>query len=77
MQDEFNPNQQQKRLDVANRIESHTKHDFALTEEEREAIEQEKHHYEDARAASIEALKIVQKSAVGWKMVLFMRLPLC
>lgn len=65
MQDEFNPNQQQKRLDVANRIESHTKYDFALTEEEQEAIEQEKHHYEDPRAASIEALKIVQKKR-GW-----------
>lgn len=65
MQDEFNPNQQQKRLDVANMVESHTKHDFALTTEEREEIEQEKHHYQDARAASIEALKIVQKKR-GW-----------
>lgn len=38
---------------------------FVLSAAEREAIEQEKHHYEDARAASIEALKIVQK-ARGW-----------
>ncbi len=38
---------------------------FSLSEEERQAIEQEKHHYEDARAASIEALKIVQKQR-GW-----------
>ncbi|TKI04759.1 NADH-quinone oxidoreductase subunit NuoE [Martelella alba] len=39
--------------------------DFALSALEREAIEHEKHHYEDARAASIEALKIVQKQR-GW-----------
>lgn len=38
---------------------------FELTAEEREAIEHEKHHYEDARAASIEALKLVQKNR-GW-----------
>lgn len=38
---------------------------FELSDAEREAIEHEKHHYEDARAASIEALKIVQK-ARGW-----------
>lgn len=38
---------------------------FVLSEAERQAIEQEKHHYEDARAASIEALKIVQKQR-GW-----------
>ena len=38
---------------------------FALSENERAAIEHELHHYEDARAASIEALKIVQK-ARGW-----------
>lgn len=38
---------------------------FALSVEEREAIEHEKHHYEDPRAASIEALKIVQKQR-GW-----------
>lgn len=38
---------------------------FELSSKEREAIEQEKHHYEDARAASIEALKIVQKER-GW-----------
>jgi NADH-quinone oxidoreductase subunit E len=38
---------------------------FALSESERSAIEHEIHHYEDPRAASIEALKIVQK-ARGW-----------
>ncbi|WP_187306933.1 NADH-quinone oxidoreductase subunit NuoE [Candidatus Williamhamiltonella defendens] len=38
---------------------------FVLSFEERDAIEEEKHHYEDARAASIEALKIVQKKR-GW-----------
>ncbi|MFI9884907.1 NADH-quinone oxidoreductase subunit E, partial [Escherichia coli] len=34
---------------------------FELSAAEREAIEHEMHHYEDPRAASIEALKIVQK----------------
>lgn len=38
---------------------------FALTASERAAINHEKHHYEDPRAASIEALKIVQKGR-GW-----------
>ncbi|WON75650.1 NADH-quinone oxidoreductase subunit NuoE [Serratia sp. UGAL515B_01] len=38
---------------------------FVLSVEERDAIEHEKHHYEDPRAASIEALKIVQKQR-GW-----------
>jgi NADH-quinone oxidoreductase subunit E len=38
---------------------------FALSETERSAIEHEMHHYEVPRAASIEALKIVQK-ARGW-----------
>ena len=38
---------------------------FILSAEERQAIEHEMHHYEDPRAASIEALKIVQK-ARGW-----------
>lgn len=38
---------------------------FALSDSERRAIEHEKTHYEDPRAASIEALKIVQK-ARGW-----------
>ncbi len=38
---------------------------FVLSPAERDAIEHEKHHYEDARAASIEALKIVQKNH-GW-----------
>lgn len=38
---------------------------FVLSASERDAIEHEKHHYEDARAASIEALKIVQKHR-GW-----------
>ncbi|MBP8203765.1 MAG: NADH-quinone oxidoreductase subunit NuoE [Pseudomonas sp.] len=38
---------------------------FALSDAERSAIEHELHHYEEPRAASIEALKIVQK-ARGW-----------
>ena len=38
---------------------------FVLSETERSAIEHEMHHYEDPRAASSEALKIVQK-ARGW-----------
>jgi len=38
---------------------------FVLSETERSAIEHEMHHYEDPRAASIEALKVVQK-ARGW-----------
>ncbi len=38
---------------------------FALSDAERSAIEHELHHYEDSRAASIEALKIVQKQR-GW-----------
>lgn len=38
---------------------------FALTDSERAAIEHELHHYEDSRAASIGALKIVQE-ARGW-----------
>ncbi|MEI7188128.1 NADH-quinone oxidoreductase subunit NuoE [Dickeya dianthicola] len=38
---------------------------FVLSDTELDAIEHEKHHYEDARAASIEALKIVQKHR-GW-----------
>lgn len=38
---------------------------FELSAVEREAIEQEMQHYEDSRAASIEALKIVQQQR-GW-----------
>jgi len=38
---------------------------FVLSTLERGAIEHEKQHYEDARAVSIEALKIVQKQR-GW-----------
>ncbi len=38
---------------------------FVLTEHEREEIVHEMGHYENPRAASIEALKIVQKSR-GW-----------
>ncbi|CAK9885446.1 MAG: NADH-quinone oxidoreductase subunit E [Candidatus Erwinia impunctatus] len=38
---------------------------FSLTQAEHDAIEHEIHHYEDPRAASIEALKIVQKNR-GW-----------
>ena len=43
---------------------------FELSAAEREAIEHEKHHYEDPRAASVEALKIVPKPSVaGCRMV--------
>lgn len=38
---------------------------FAMHADDRAAIEHETHHYEDPRAASIEALKIVQKRH-GW-----------
>jgi len=38
---------------------------FVLSDEERHEIEHEMGHYEDSRAASIEALKIVQKYR-GW-----------
>lgn len=38
---------------------------FSLSRMECDAIEQEKSHYENPRAASIEALKIVQKN-YGW-----------
>ena len=38
---------------------------FVLHPDDRAAIEHETHHYEDARAASIEALKIVQHRH-GW-----------
>ncbi len=38
---------------------------FILSDVERAAIEQEMQHYEDPRAASIEALKIVQEQR-GW-----------
>ena len=38
---------------------------FVLSDTERSAIEHEMHHYEDPLAASIEALKIVQKER-GW-----------
>ncbi|MFC5707315.1 NADH-quinone oxidoreductase subunit NuoE [Aeromonas eucrenophila] len=38
---------------------------FVLSQAERDAIGHEIHHYEDPRAASIEALKIVQQ-ARGW-----------
>lgn len=38
---------------------------FVLSEQERKEIEHEIHHYPDSRAASIEALKIVQKHR-GW-----------
>ena len=38
---------------------------FALTDAERHEIEEEIHHYPDSRAASIGALKVVQKHR-GW-----------
>ncbi|MQL46573.1 NADH-quinone oxidoreductase subunit NuoE [Photorhabdus khanii] len=65
MQSEINANAQQARLDVVNVTESQAKAGFVLSTEEHDAIEHEKHHYEDPRAASIEALKIVQKHR-GW-----------
>ncbi|MBC8948220.1 MULTISPECIES: NADH-quinone oxidoreductase subunit NuoE [Xenorhabdus] len=64
MQSEFNANKQ-ARLDVVNVTDAQTLDKFVLSADERNAIEQEKHHYEDPRAASIEALKIVQKQR-GW-----------
>lgn len=64
MQSEFNVNKQ-ARLDVVNVTDAQTPDEFVLSADERNAIEQEKHHYEDPRAASIEALKIVQKQR-GW-----------
>ncbi len=39
--------------------------DFVLSDVDSQAIEHEKLHYEDPRAVSVEALKIVQKSH-GW-----------
>ncbi len=44
---------------------SETALDFQLTDAERHAIEHEMGHYEEARAATIEALKIVQQGR-GW-----------
>ena len=38
---------------------------FVLSDSERAAIQHEMHHYEDPRAATIEALKLVQKER-GW-----------
>ncbi|MCE1736540.1 NAD(P)H-dependent oxidoreductase subunit E, partial [Enterobacter hormaechei] len=64
MQSEFNANKQ-ARLDVVNVTDAQAPDQFVLSADERNAIEQEKHHYEDPRAASIEALKIVQKQR-GW-----------
>lgn len=60
-----NEHNKQTGLDVVNVFEPTPLHGFVLTEVERAEIEGEKHHYEDARAASIEALKIVQKNR-GW-----------
>lgn len=53
------------RCGCSSNLENAQKHNFSLTSEEQQEIEAEKHHYEDARAASIEALKIVQKHR-GW-----------
>ncbi|MBP6123633.1 MULTISPECIES: NADH-quinone oxidoreductase subunit NuoE [Providencia] len=65
MHNEHNENDKHNALDVVNVFEPQAHHGFVLTDKEREEIEGEKHHYEDARAASIEALKIVQKNR-GW-----------
>ncbi|HEY0664105.1 MAG TPA: NAD(P)H-dependent oxidoreductase subunit E, partial [Thiobacillaceae bacterium] len=42
-----------------------SKDNFVLTDAERHDIEHAMEHYEDSRAASIDALKIVQKNR-GW-----------
>lgn len=61
-----NEHNKQTSLDGVNVFEpQETQHGFVLTEAERAEIEGEKHHYEDPRAASIEALKIVQKPWLG------------
>ncbi len=65
MQNEFNAKDQQRDLDVVNIYQPEAKPTFVLTAEELDEIEHEKHHYEDPRAASIGALKIVQEKR-GW-----------
>ncbi len=62
-----NEHNKQNGLDGVNTFEPELQafNGFTLTEAERAEIEGEKHHYEDPRAASIEALKIVQKNR-GW-----------
>ncbi|MBG6036920.1 NADH-quinone oxidoreductase subunit NuoE [Proteus cibarius] len=64
MQNELNQKDDAVQIEIVDVTHS-KKAKFVLTEEERAEIEQEKHHYEDPRAASIEALKIVQKNR-GW-----------
>lgn len=76
MQNELNHKEDAAKIEIVDVTHS-KKNTFVLTQEERAEIEQEKHHYEDPRAASIEALKIVQKIEVGLKTVLSMLLPMC
>lgn len=64
MQNELNHKEDAAKIEIVDVTHS-KKNTFVLTQEERAEIEQEKHHYEDPRAASIEALKIVQKNR-GW-----------
>ncbi|WP_457913512.1 NADH-quinone oxidoreductase subunit NuoE [Candidatus Gillettellia adelgis] len=52
-------------LECVDAINTRGSNIFQLSQKERDAIEHEKLHYEDPRAVSIEALKIVQKQH-GW-----------
>ncbi len=54
-----------KQTKTANVLASDAVRAYVLAAEDRLAIEQAIHHYDDARAASIDALKIVQKRH-GW-----------
>ena len=64
MQNELNHKEDAAKIEIVD-VTYSKKNTFVLTQEERAEIEREKHHYEDPRAASIEALKIVQKNR-GW-----------
>lgn len=64
MQNELNQKGDVSLIDIVDVTQSQ-KATFELTPEERAEIEHEKLHYEDPRAASIEALKLVQKNR-GW-----------
>ncbi|WP_367680617.1 NADH-quinone oxidoreductase subunit NuoE [Candidatus Fukatsuia anoeciicola] len=60
-----NQKEKQHHKNLLNTVSLATKSVFILSNEEYAAIEQEKYYYENACAASIEALKIVQKKR-GW-----------
>ncbi len=64
MHNEHNENEKHNELNVVNVFEPQVNHGFVLTEKEREEIEGEK-HITKTHAASIEALKIVQKPRLG------------